>query len=321
MNRKINSNGKSNGNETNPFALLIPLKHEYTNEDYIEIQAKLKVLNIDPLLLEYYPKSHFGVDFIDIRNRCTRGIRQTLIDMENHAYPKSSLHKVGNGGDGMNCIVCCTSLGDSRQPLSSKILTSLKTAGYNGYFYLFSGGFPNPTGVEMQYVAVPYCFKIFMMLEAEKMGFSKVIWIDSACMAIQSPGRLFSVLDVQDSLFFSMDKGSAFYENVAFPKTIELLNEITGTDVRDARYVCTIVFGLNLGSPKIRGFIEEYYEMVKRGLPFLSTYPEEIVISAIFNKPEYQYLHYRNYESYRLFIGPDWDKSIRHEFYFDQLCH
>jgi hypothetical protein len=51
--------------------------------------------------------------------------------------------------------------------------------------------------------------------------------------------------------------------------------------------------------------IDEYYDMVKLGLPFLSIFPEEIVLSSIFNKSEYRHLLYQKYENERLHIHED----------------
>lgn len=58
-------------------------------------------------------------------------------------------------------------------------------------------------------------------------------------------------------------------------------------DVRNDITINSIVFGLNLSCERINRFIEEYYEMVELGLPFLTAFPEEIVFSALMNKPEY----------------------------------
>ena len=73
-------------------------------------------------------------------------------------------------------------------------------------------------------------------------------------------------------------------------KTIELMNSSVNRDIRNDNNINTIVFGLKLTSEKIKKFIDEYYEMVKLGLPFLSSFPEEMVFSSIFNKPEFKYV-------------------------------
>jgi hypothetical protein len=296
----------------NPFIIELEEKEEYNIEDYIKIQEKLSQKNIDNILKSYFPPKNCFYDYNDFKNRCSRGITQNIIDLSNNIFPTKNLYKIGNGGNNKNCIVCCTPINhkretdyqyNSRYNASQSIKQSLENTGYNGYFYLFNGGFPNPTGKEMKYLGVPYCFKIFMMLEAKKKGFERIIWLDSACMAINNPNELFERLE-HDNVLFRYYSSNNNYDAMVFKETIELLNGVTNSDIHSAGYLMTIVFGLNLESESINKVIEEYYHMVELGLPFLSIFPEEIVLSAIFNKPEYRDLILRQKADLnKLFVG------------------
>jgi hypothetical protein len=288
-----------NNIDNNPFLIDIPDKDEYTIEDYINIQNKLNSKNID-LILEKLYKTHENKFYhlSDFKNRISRGILQNLIDDTSNLLPTKNVYKIGNGGNGQNCFVCCTPFthkinnnesNNSRFIASQQILKSLEAVGFNGYFYLFNGGFPNPTGIEMKYAGVPYCFKIFMMLEAQKMGFNNVIWIDSGCYALNNPQTLFDKLDKHPVLIKSISSGNN-YDNMVFKQTQQLLNLINNNNIQSAYYIETIVFGLNLESKIVQNFIKEYYELVKLGWPFFSIFPEEIVFSSLFNKPEYIFL-------------------------------
>jgi hypothetical protein len=293
----------------NPFLIDIPDKEEYTNEDYINIQQQLNNKNIDALLSKLYSPVNKFYDLSDFKKRISRGITQKLIDISNNLLPTKTLHKIGNGGNKRNCFVCCVPFKheingnehNGRFVASQQILKSLEEVGFNGYFYLFTGGFPNPTGTEMKYAGVPYCFKIFMMLEAQKKGFDKVIWIDSGCYALNNPEKLFDILTEENTLIKTINSNNN-YSAMVLQQTIRLLNYITKTDLQDAFYIETIVFGLNLESEIIKNIIKDYYEMVKLGLPFFSIFPEEIVFAALFNKPEYRGLLKQNPEKKKVQI-------------------
>jgi hypothetical protein len=137
------------------------------------------------------------------------------------------------------------------------------------------------------------------MLEAQKKGFDKVIWVDAVCEAVNSPQPLFEILYEHDAIVSSINEDNNF-EVMAFEKTVQLLIEITGTVINfDTYYVSTTVFGFNLDSPIIQKFIQEYYEMVELGWPFLSAFPEEVVFSALFNKKEYKILLDKNHDNYK----------------------
>jgi hypothetical protein len=69
-----------------------------------------------------------------------------------------------------------------------------------------------------------------------------------------------------------------------------------------ANYLVTIVFGLKMNAEKVQKLIENYYEMVELGLPFMSCFPEEFVLSALLWKPEYR--HWTpSPHMWRLFVG------------------
>jgi len=315
----------------NPFELDIEDKFHYTNDDLVEIQKKIenKREQVTDMIKSAYPYNDENYKFPleALVDRCSKGVCQKLIDVDAGIYPSKILYKIGDGGDKKNCFVCCTTnLTNDRALRASQIHQSLEKVGFNGYFYLFNGGFPTPRGNEMKYLAVPYCFKIFMMLEAEKLGFEKIIWIDAGCYAVKNPQRLFDILNDDDAIFrqfWPYSPGIPTYENSVFKETINIINNITHGDLVNSINVCSVVFGVNMKSQKIQNFVNEYYEMVKLGTPFLSYFPEEVVISAIFNKPEYKYLFYNRDESLMLFIHENYmcnnfDIAKNNGYYFVQ---
>jgi hypothetical protein len=306
-------------NLTNPFLIDIEDKEDYTYNDYINIQNKLKKKNIDIFLKELYSEN-MNTTFEEIKRRVTKGITLDIIDKSNNIIiPTIQVYKIGNGGD--NCFVCYTSLFNDRFDKSQNIIDSFKKNNFDGYFLLLNGGFPNPTGKEMKYCGVPYSFKIFMMLEANKLGFEKIIWIDAACYCVNNPKRLFDLL-VEDDVIFRVFPPNCFspntMNNITFPKTIELLNNIVNRDIRNDYTINSIVFGLNFGSEKIKKFINEYYQMVEFGLPFLSSFPEEIVFTVIFNKLEYKHVFKERNERKKLYIHETYlnEKTAKNYGYF-----
>lgn len=309
----------------NPFLIDIEEKEEYNYNDYIEIQKKLQEKNLNIFFDHLYPTEfNMKTSYDDLKRRCSKGFEQKILDISNNILPNKQLFKIGNGGNGKNCFVCCKPLFVKRYNSSETILQSLEEVGFNGHFLLLEGGFPNPTGIEMKYIGVPYCFKIFMMLEAKKMGFENVIWLDAVCYAVNNPERLFEIIQEDDALFRAFPPncfGPETMKNCIFPKTIDLLNNLVNRDITNDININSIVFGLNLTSSKILQFIHEYYEMVKIGLPFLSYFPEEMVFTSIFNKDEFKYIFKNRNEMYRLYINDGYiskEQAKKDGFFFMQ---
>jgi len=271
--------------EPNPFLIDVPDKLEYTFEEYQDIQKKLDNMNVDNIVEKLYNNNFYELD--DFKSRLNRGFRQKII---NNELPERKIYKFG---DDNNCIVCCvpysTNNDNSRYLASQNIIESLKNVEYNGHLIIQYGGFPNPTGKEMKYIGVPYSFKIFMMLDAYKCGFNKIIWVDSGCFALNNPKYLFDILEKQPTITKRVKYGNN-YNAMSFDKTIKLLNRLTKSNLHTAGYVETIVFGLNIDNILVKALIDEYYEMVNIGWTFFSIFPEEIVLTSLFNKPKYKSL-------------------------------
>jgi hypothetical protein len=224
--------------------------------------------------------------------RCLHGVKQTIIDVEKGLSPRWKLVKIGKGGD--QCIVSYVPFaGDEwgrdvsnyAEHIESS-LEALKATGFNGYFYYMIGGFPNPTGKEIQYAGVPYSGKIFMMLEAQKLGFTKVLWIDSNLLPLRSPGSFFIWIKTRDYFLRGWPTPPNGWSFI-LPATRVLLHNELGVDVLNTFYIDTRIFGLKMDTPLTQKFIADYYRMVELGTPFLSCLPEDFVITAILSQPEF----------------------------------
>ncbi len=278
----------------NPFEIPFPAKKELTAEDFIHVQNLLRKVDIHPILGSLYAECDPSrvTPYGDFWSRSARGLQQELINPEKNLYPKQELFKIGLGGDG--CVVCCAPFSivgrenGTRAQLAATIKEALSNTGFNGYFLLRTGGFPNPTGEEIRYAGVPYAFKIFMMVEAYLLGFTNVIWIDSACLPLNDPTPLFDYLNHHEALLhcFPISYSYAYI----LPQTRQSLIELTGTDVLNpnCNYIFTIVFGLKMDSPRVQRLIKNYYTLVEKGYPFFSCFPEEFVLTAIMGKPDFK---------------------------------
>lgn len=271
----------------NPFKIDTEIKTDLSTQDYIEIQQKLQAIDIHPTLEASYPEKKSFTFFWqrpsiqkkeDFAGRMSRGTRQTLIDLSQEKIPQKKLIQINEGGD--DCIVSFCSYDGIYHNLQQEIPEALKKTGFNGHVLLMTGGFPNPTGKEIQYSGVPYCFKIFALLEAQKLGFHKVLWIDAALLPLHNPKPLFSWIE-EKGCFFHPRKNASRY---LLPQTQKVLLEKTGCDMTATTCIRARIIGLDLLSEKVKNLIAEYYSLVELGTPFMSCFPEEFVLGALIGK-------------------------------------
>lgn len=307
----------------NPFLLDVVSKETYTAEELRAIQTQLhdpqRYARISAWITSLYRPMETTLEML--QERIGRSQTQILIGDEEEV-PRIQDFQIGTGGDGTCAIVCCVPLKNNRHDASQTIRQSLEETGWNGHFLLLQGGFPNPTGTELRYVGVPYCFKIFMMMEAAKRGFTNVLWIDAACYATRNPQDLFTYLDTNPVLSnWYPHHVFATFANTMVPAALDALYEMTESHVGICRKLCTIVFGLKMTHPKIQQFLRDYREMVNIGLPFVSYYPEEAVYSAVLNKNEYKDIQCEYSERNKLYIHQAYfslDGARSHGYFFLQ---
>jgi hypothetical protein len=181
----------------NPFDLGIAPKENLSQEDYLQIQEVLnaKRKDVELYVRNLYPHGKSGYASLEANfiGRCLRGVNQVLIDPKQGWFPEVKLEKINAGGN--RCIVTSAPFLRSYPEFARTKTEILRQTGFNGYYLYFIGGYPNPTGKEIQYVGVPYAMKIFAMMEAQKRGFSSVIWVDSAVIPLKDPSPIFERLE------------------------------------------------------------------------------------------------------------------------------
>ena len=260
---------------------------ELTSDDYVEIQKRLRQIDIREFLREKYNSECTSKVFVPCQSfydRTARSLYQTLIDVEKGLIPQKELVQINKGGN--RCVVCSVPFGGKYTYYVNTLVQVLKDTGFNGYFLYFIGGWPNPTGREIRYVSVPYSFKIFAMLEAQTLGFNHVLWIDAACYPLRNIEPLFDIIARNGALLNWFHTPSDSLQHI-FPGTKQLLIDLTGVDVLRAKFVNSIVMGIKMDSPEAKRFLQKYYEFAEMGTPFLSWFPEEFVFTAIINDGNY----------------------------------
>ncbi len=308
-----------------PFFIDFPAKEHLTNEDYIEVQKKLQNIDVEPIVKKFYGNSNKYTNYDALLSRISRGASQTLIDLEKGFVPEVHLEKIGNGGN--RCIVSCVPFNRIYPDLIRTIPQALEKVGFNGYFYYRVGGFPNPTGKEIQYAGVPYSFKIFMMMEAQNLGFTNVLWIDSAAFPLRDPTPVFEHIE-EKGAFIHGWRTQPEMRRYVFHQTLEKLKQLTGTNIFEVNYICTIAFGLKMDTELTQKLISKYYELVEDGLPFFACFPEEFVLTAILGQKDFKKLRPHTIEKFIANAEPrssgsayELQRLTRQGYYFYRRIH
>lgn len=303
--------------DANPFKIDFPVVEELSNEDYFNAQAKLHAINIDSLLEQLYPHHWTHSNYYKakspkeiFRGRLYKSLNQVLTHPAENKFPQAGLLKINGGGD--RCIVLFCSYDKSYPDMLKNVISNLEEIGYNGFIWYRIGGYPNPTGVEIQYAGVPYAFKIFMIEEAFKLGFRFVLWLDSAMMPIRNPDPLFDLIKKEGALIKEIGPQNDFI----LPSTLNEIERLTGVNVLKYKHIRMSIFGLDREAHFVPLFLKAYREMVYLGTPFFSHLPEEYVITAL------KQIYFPNLPTTKVLLqGPIYFSARQKGFFFVNKHH
>lgn len=268
---------------SNPFFFEVPPPQKDQGDFLKKIEENIHKShifeNINNLFEE--EKKEFSLselELSDLKNhlfkRLLRGVNQRLFSHDQ----KAEVVKIHKGSS--CCIVTTVDGSTNRNPeLISQMIKNLDALGFNGYLYYRIAGFPNPTGKEIQYASIPYSFKIFLMLEAYKIGFKEILWVDSRLMPIKGIEPIFDVIKKHHA-FLVKDK--IMMRANFLSRALVTLTTLTGVNPLNHYRIATPVFGLDFSFPTSLEVLKKYYECCDNGYPFLSVFPEEHVLSSIF---------------------------------------
>lgn len=261
----------------NPFEIDFPKKKELTLEDYESIQIRIREKNFEELVESVYP-SGFLYTKSDLLRRISSFTKQTIIAKERNLFPKK-VHLKGDESNS-NCIVLGCSYDKNYPQLLLELVGGLREIGYKGSIYYRIGGFPNPTGEEVRFAAVPYAMKMFMLLEAYHLGYKHVLWLDCSAWPLKPLDYCFEKIEKEGLI---VESGRANIQ-VLIPQTRAILEKAFEMDFSKAPHVAGWLLGFNMEAPFVKRIFEDYYATVRKGTPFISITPEESVLTALFAK-------------------------------------
>jgi hypothetical protein len=120
---------------------------------------------------------------------------------------------------------------------------------------------------------VPYAFKAFALQQAADAGADLLLWCDASILPVRSLEPLWKRIQ-HDGYWFSQ-AGWSNYEWTADSAYQDLFPVLENEPIETARsfnrqipHVVATAFGLNLGHPKGRAFLEEYYRLASKSRAF-----------------------------------------------------
>lgn len=267
------------------FLIAFPSLHAFHDDELEDLWSSISDIS-NPTLEEYkaierYIKEGkrpyleplaFHDRFIRIRNLQLIGDHNEMPIFEKHSMNIQEKSK-------NRCIVLFASYNGIYPAKARQLLEELKACGYSGHVILRTGGFPNIEEQGLKICHVPYAFKVAFLLEAERLGYKEVLWLDTALHPLKNLEVIFSTIK---------EKGY-FFTNVGFlsdnmsthlPEAAASLG-ITTDHYHQIPHISSSILGLNMKNEKAVKLLRNWFEETERVLPYITCWPEELSLSVV----------------------------------------
>jgi len=161
----------------------------------------------------------------------------------------------------MNYCICSVATGGFVTGLN-RLISSLDKVGYTGgrlfYNSTLPPGSPHPS-------VVPYAFKLYALKEAQRQGYTSLLWLDSSMWAIKPVEPVFDYIEKEGYLFEAAGQLLGWWSTDAFLKHHNLTRDEAITyPLHSAGFT-----GLNLISPLAQKFLDRWFELAQDGVSFI----------------------------------------------------
>lgn len=264
-----------------PYAPLANLPTPQTLPIYSQIE------NLKNLTLSDY---QFIQDFLKLGKRDKLGL---LKDMEWRArnikiigenvqeFPKSGLVLVNSTlAEKENCILIYSSFNDRYPQGLLRLLHSIENSDYKGHVLYRIGGWPNVDGGGIVLSHVPYGFKIAFFQEAERLGYKKVLYLDSAIVPIASLNTIFD--SIASKGYFVM--GNSHMVGPYINSTAASFFGLNHAAAYQIPSCSAGIFGLDLRNQRIKIALDWWFKSAIDSDAFYSARSDQNALSIILDK-------------------------------------
>jgi len=178
------------------------------------------------------------------------------------------------------CIITYASWDPPYPELVEQLLNRLPEV-FCGHLLYRIGGWP---GMELGCLAhsqVPYAFKVCAFVEAYRLGYRKILWLDALAMPLRPLLPLFEQIEKAGCIYRFADK-----KLLRRLVTQELLDDfqLSRNKIRGQRQIASGILGLNLADPTIFALLNDWHASVERKKSFYTLFPEEVSLSILLHQ-------------------------------------
>lgn len=187
-----------------------------------------------------------------------------------------------------NCILIYSSFNQNYPKGLMRLVKAIEKSDFKGHVYYRLGGWPNTAEGDLVLAHVPFAFKICFFREAKRMGYKRVLWLDTSILPVpvMSLNKVFWMIE-QHGHFIqknSHEIGPFMNEEAAksFGLTLQQTESIPS--------ISAAILGFDFTNPSMRQVLDEWYQAAKDPVAFYSARSDQNALSIILHQLQISHL-------------------------------
>lgn len=176
-----------------------------------------------------------------------------------------------------NCVLVYASFNRNYLKGLNRLVTHLKESDFKGHILCRQGGFPNVEGGSLVLAHVPYAFKVSFFKEAQRLGYKRAFWLDTAVVPLVSLNAVFK--EIQEKGYFVM--GNTHMVGPFITTETAAAFGVTLEETARIPFCSAGIFGVDFTNERAVKVIDSWYKAAYHKDAFFSSRPEQAALSII----------------------------------------
>jgi hypothetical protein len=179
-----------------------------------------------------------------------------------------------------NCLIVYASFNKGFPKGLKRLVDQVASSDFKGHILYRIGGWPNMEEGDLRLAHIPYAFKPCFFKEAKRLGYQKVLWLDTSIKPVISLNHIFQ--EIEKRGVFTLANGwtvGPFMNNDAA--------KALGVTLEEAFHIpsCSAgLFGIDFSNEKASKIFDLWYEKAHDAKPFFSARSDQNVLSVILHQ-------------------------------------
>lgn len=233
-------------------------------------------------------------DYRLIQDYLKNGVREGLENLGDTEYRMRNLKIIGDGPDEVpqsglipvncamddkeNCLILYASFNWHYPDGLKRIIKIAQESDFKGHILYRIGGWPNVEGGSLTLAHVPYAYKACLFKEAQRLGYKRVLWLDTSIVPLVSLNTIFQMIQEKGYFAFANSHSVGPYTNNASCAYFG----ITRSKSQKIRSCMSGMFGVDLTQDIGKNLIDSWYLAAQDKKAFYTSRPDQNSLSILF---------------------------------------